>query len=31
VDADGTLVTPGPDAHAAILTGIAAALEDCLS
>ncbi len=31
VDADGTDIPPGPDAHAAILTGIAAALAACLS
>jgi len=31
VDADGTDIPPGPEAHAAILTGIAAALTDCLS
>jgi zinc transport system substrate-binding protein len=31
VDADGTDIPPGPDAHAAILTGIAAALTACLS
>jgi zinc transport system substrate-binding protein len=31
VDPDGTNVTPGPDAHATILRGIAAALADCLS
>jgi zinc transport system substrate-binding protein len=31
VDADGTNVTPGPDAHATILRGIATALADCLA
>jgi zinc transport system substrate-binding protein len=31
VDADGTDIPPGPDAHAAILTGIAAALASCLA
>ena len=31
VDADGTDIPPGPEAHAAILTGIATALTDCLS
>jgi zinc transport system substrate-binding protein len=31
VDADGTDIPPGPEAHAAILTGIATALATCLS
>lgn len=31
VDADGTEIPPGPEAHAAILTGIATALTACLS
>ena len=31
VDADGTDIPPGADAHAAILTGIATALAACLS
>ena len=31
VDADGTNVTPGPEAHATILRGIATALTECLA